>query len=147
MFADLNLTFGDTAIAMYDAKYHYLFWRPITAIRSGTPGNPAVTADPTWNALANTAADPSYPGAHSSISGAAAVVLATLFGEHVDLTVSSDGLAGVTRHFTSFQAAASEAGMSRIFAGQHTTIDHQAGLDLGSDVAHFVLDSREPSDS
>ncbi|HLY82736.1 MAG TPA: vanadium-dependent haloperoxidase [Acidimicrobiales bacterium] len=141
MFAALNLTLGDTTIAFYDAKYQYLFWRPITAIRSGTPGNPAVTADPTWNALANTAPDPSYPGAHSSISEAAATVLTAFFGRHVDLTVSSDALAGVTRQFPSFQAAATEAGLSRIFAGQHTRIDHQAGLDLGADVAHFVLAS------
>ena len=139
MFADLNLAFADTAIAFYDAKYQYLLWRPITAIESGTPGNPQVTADPTWNALATTAADPSYPGAHSSISGAAAVVLSKFFGDRVDFTVYSDALSGVTRHFTSFQDAATEAGLSRIFAGQHTRLDHDAGLTLGSDVAKFVL--------
>ena len=139
MFASLNLTFADTVIAFYDAKYHYVFWRPITAIRAGTPDNPAVTANPTWNALANTAADPSYPGAHSSISEAGATVLSTFFGDHMALTVSSDALAGVTRHFDSFQAAATEAGLSRIFAGQHTRIDHEAGLALGSSVAQFVL--------
>jgi hypothetical protein len=139
MFADLNLAFADTAIAFYDAKYHYLVWRPITAIQSGTPGNPQVTADPTWNALATTAADPSYPGAHSSISEAAAVVLTQFFGNRVDLTVHSDALNGVSRQFASFQDAATEAGLSRIFAGQHTRIDHEAGLTLGSDVAKFVL--------
>jgi membrane-associated phospholipid phosphatase len=139
MFADLNLTFADTTIAFYDAKYHYLVWRPITAIQAGTPGNPQVMADPTWNALAATAADPSYPGAHSAISGAAAAVLSQFFGNRVDLTVHSDALSGVTRHFTSFQDAATEAGLSRIFAGQHTRIDHEAGLTLGSDVAKFVL--------
>ena len=139
IFASMNLSIADTAIAMYDAKYHYLFWRPITAIRAGTPGNADVTADPQWNALANTAPDPSYPGAHSSISAAAAVVLSTYLGSHADLTVSSDGLPGVTRHFTSFQAAATEAGLSRIYAGQHTRLDHDAGLTLGSNVAHLVI--------
>jgi membrane-associated phospholipid phosphatase len=139
IFASLNLTFADTAISMYDAKYHYLFWRPITAIRAGSPGNPDVTADPTWNALATTAPDPSYPGAHSSISAAAAVVLSTYLGSHADLTVSSDTLPGVTRHFTSFQAAATEAGLSRIYAGQHTRLDHDAGVTLGTNVAHLVI--------
>jgi membrane-associated phospholipid phosphatase len=139
MFAALNLTFADTVIAFYDAKYHYLFWRPITAIRAGTPDNPAVTADPTWNALANTAPDPSYPGAHSSISEAAATVLSAFFGNQVDLAVNSDALPGVARQFPSFQAIATEAGLSRIFAGQHTRIDHQAGLTLGASVAQFVL--------
>jgi hypothetical protein len=139
MLAELNLTLADTTVAFYDAKYHYLFWRPITAIRAGTPDNPAVTADPTWSPLAVTAADPSYPGAHSSISQAAAAVLSDFFGRHVELTVGSDAMAGVTRHFSSFQAAATEAGLSRIFAGQHTRIDHEAGRALGSRVAHFVL--------
>ena len=141
MFASLNLTLADTTIALYEAKYHYLFWRPITAIRAGTPGNSAVTADPTWNALATTAADPSYPGAHSSISEAAATVLSAFLGPNLDLNVTSDGLAGVSRHFGSFQSAALEAGLSRIFAGQHTRLDHEAGLTLGSQVAHLVLDS------
>ena len=140
MFADLNLTVADTTIALYDAKYHYLFWRPITAIRAGTPANAAVVADPTWNALTNTAADPSYPGAHSSISQAAATVLSGFFGRDAGLTVRSDGLRGVTRQFSSFQAAATEAGLSRIFAGQHTRLDHEAGARLGASVAHFVLD-------
>jgi membrane-associated phospholipid phosphatase len=135
----LNLAFADTAIAMYDAKYNFEFWRPVTAIRAGTPGNPNVTADPTWNPLAPTAPDPSYPGAHSSISAAAAVVLSTYLGSHVDLTVSSDAMPGVTRHFDTFVAAATEAGLSRIYAGQHTRIDHDAGVTLGSNVAHLVV--------
>jgi membrane-associated phospholipid phosphatase len=139
MFASLNLSFADTAIAMYDAKYTFLFWRPITAIRAGTPGNPDVTADPTWNALANTAPDPSYPGAHSSISAAAEVVLSNFLGSRVNLTVSSDALPNVTRHFDSFQGAATEAGLSRIYSGQHTRLDHDAGVTLGDAIGHFVL--------
>jgi len=143
MFANLNLALADTTIALYDAKYHYLFWRPVTAIRAGTPDNPAVAADPAWNALTTTAADPSYPGAHSSLSEAAATVLSAFFGPNVHLAVSSDGLPGVTRPFPSFQAAATEAGLSRIFAGQHTRLDHDAGLILGRRVAGFVLDNAE----
>jgi membrane-associated phospholipid phosphatase len=146
MFASLNLTFADTTIALYDAKYNFLFWRPITAIRAGTPGNADVTADPTWNPLATTAADPSFPGAHSSISAAAAVVLSAYLGSHVNLTVSSDALAGVTRHFDTFQAAATEAGLSRIYAGQHTRLDHDAGVTLGSDVAHLLLNQSTSPD-
>jgi hypothetical protein len=139
MLAELSVTLADTSIALYDAKYSYLFWRPITAIRSGTPVNAAVVTNPTWNAVANTAPDPSYPGAHSTFSAAAATVLADFFGDRSDITVGSDALTGVTRQFTSFQAVAAEAGLSRIFAGQHTRIDHDAGLILGRDVARSVL--------
>lgn len=125
---------------MYDAKYHYLVWRPITAIREGsTAGNPRIIGDPDWNPLAVTAPDPSYPGAHATISQAAATVLSAFYGDHQRLTVSSDADPGVTRTFGSFQAAANEATLSRIFAGQHTMIDLVAGQQLGHHVADFVL--------
>ena len=142
LLADLNLTFADSAVAFYDAKYHYQLWRPVTAIRAGTPGNPAVDpANPNWLPQAgNTAPDPAYPAAHSTISEAAATVLSAFFGPDHALTVSSDALPLVTRNFGSFQAAADEAGMSRIFAGQHTVIDVNAGSALGQQVARFVLD-------
>jgi membrane-associated phospholipid phosphatase len=144
IFSNLNLALADTTIALYDAKYTYQLWRPITAIRlAATDGNPATVADPNWSSLVTTAADPSYPGAHSAISEAAATVLSSFFEPDTHLTVSSDALAGVTRSFDGFQAAATEAGLSRIFAGVHTRIDHVAGLELGRDTARFVLGQAE----
>ena len=140
MFAALNLSFADSAIAMYDAKYHYQLWRPVTAIRlANTDVNPATIGDPTWTPLAVTAADPSYPGAHSTISAAGAVVLSAFFGNRDDIHVNSSALPGVMRSFDSYSDVAHEAGLSRIFAGQHTRLDHVAGLGLGRDVASFVL--------
>jgi membrane-associated phospholipid phosphatase len=140
LFAALNLTFADSAIAMYDAKYHYQLWRPVTAIRlADTDGNPATIGDPAWTPLAVTAADPSYPGAHSTISAAGAAVLAAFFGNRDQIQVSSAALPGVVRTFGSYADVATEAGLSRIFAGQHTRLDHVAGLQLGRDVAQFVL--------
>jgi membrane-associated phospholipid phosphatase len=115
----------------------------VTAIRAGNSGyNPDIAADPnapTWNPLAVTAADPSYPGAHSTISEAAATVLTAFFGNHQRITVTSDNMPGVVRTFTNVQAAAVEAGFSRILAGQHTTLDDQAGQQLGHQVATFAL--------
>jgi hypothetical protein len=141
LFAALNLSFADSAIAFYDAKYAYRLWRPVTAIRQAdADGNPNTVADPNWLPLSgNTAADPSYPGAHSTISAAGADVLASFFGEEQNFSVRSPALPGATRSFTSFDAAAQEAGLSRIFSGQHTRLDHVAGLALGHDVAGFVL--------
>ena len=137
VFANLDLALADATIALYDAKYHYQVWRPVTAIRLGdTIGNPGITGDPNWTPLAVTAADPSYPGAHSTISQAAATVLAAFYGARQPLVIT---LGGTTRTFGSFQAAADEAGLSRIFAGQHTRIDHEAGQRLGSQVAGFVV--------
>jgi membrane-associated phospholipid phosphatase len=141
LFAALDLSFADSAIAFYDAKYTFQLWRPVTAIRmADTDGNPMTVADSTWLPLAGiTPADPSYPGAHSTISAAGAAVLASFFGDHQRFSVTSPALPGVTRSFTSFSAAAQEAGRSRIYAGVHTKIDHEAGLQLGHDVAGFVL--------
>jgi len=139
LFALLNLSFADTTIAFYDAKYHYLVWRPITAIREGGSGTPAMAGDPTWTPLLGTAPDPSYPGAHSAISGAGAAVLARFFGDHDRISVTSDVLPGVVRNFDSYSAAASEAGLSRIYGGVHTRLDHVSGVELGTDVAGFVL--------
>ncbi|HEV2475081.1 MAG TPA: vanadium-dependent haloperoxidase [Candidatus Dormibacteraeota bacterium] len=147
LMALLNLTFADSVIAFYDAKYHYFVWRPVTAIRLGdTIGNPAITGDPAWTPLAVTAADPSYPGAHSTISGAGASVLTAFFPGDSQIDVLSDGLPGTTRSFASYHAIAVEAGLSRIYAGQHTPLDDSSGQLLGKQVADFVLRSARTAD-
>ena len=140
LFLDVDLSLADSAIAFYDAKYTFHFWRPVTAVREAdTDGNPATVGDPTWSPLNTTPADPSYPGAHSVVATAAATVLTAYFGDHDHVVVTSELLPGVTRSFTGFRAVATEAGLSRIFAGVHTRLDHDAGVDLGRSVAGDVL--------
>lgn len=141
LFAVMNIALADTAIAFFDAKYFYHFWRPVTAVRQAdTDENPDTAPDPTWLPLSkNTAPDPSYPGAHSAISAAGAEILKLELGERFSFDVTSESLAGVTRHFTGFDEAAQEAGLSRIYAGQHFHFDHVAGKDLGRKVARTVL--------
>ncbi|WP_460439949.1 vanadium-dependent haloperoxidase [Amycolatopsis stemonae] len=142
VFARLNLTFADAVIAFYEAKYHYRIWRPITAVRlAADDGNPATDAVPDWSSLATTPADPAYPGAHSVVSQAGALVLRQEYGPRWALDVTSEALPGVVRRFGTFQDAADEAGLSRIAAGVHTRLDHAAGRQLGLDVAAFVLHS------
>ncbi len=141
LFALLDLTVADSVIAFYDAKYTYHFWRPITAIRAAAnDGNPATAGDPNWTPLATTALDPSYPGAHAVVSAAGADVLSTFFGSDSEkFAVTSELLPGVTRGFTSFSAAADEASLSRIYAGQHFRFDLVAGQRLGTQIADYVL--------
>jgi hypothetical protein len=140
VFSKLDLALADSTISLYDAKYHFQVSRPVTAIRLGsTANNPGITGDPTWTPLAVTAPDPSYPGAHSTLSEAAATILTAFYGKNQQLAVTSDGMPGIARNFASFQAAANEAGLSRIFAGQHTRLDHEAGQLQGRHVATFAL--------
>jgi PAP2 superfamily len=143
VFALLNLTLADEVIAFYDSKYTYDLWRPVTAIRAAAAdGNDQTTADPNWLPQAgNTAADPSYPGAHATISGGAAFVLGAVFGEKpFPLNVTSEVLPGVVRSFDNFAAVANEASLSRIYAGQHFRSDENAGEKLGGAVADFVVE-------
>jgi PAP2 superfamily protein len=140
LFGVLNATLGDSAIALYDAKYTYARWRPITAITALDQGNINTIGDPTWAPLATTANDPSYPGAHADFSAAAATVLADFFGTDGFAFSLTNATVGITRSFESFSAAADEAAASRIFAGQHFRYDEDAGEALGADVADFVFD-------
>src|SRR3954452_8741891 len=130
-FALLDTTIADATIALYDAKYAFRVWRPITAIRAG--------GDATWTPLLTTPADPSYPGAHSVIGAAAASVLGRAFGDRFPLTVTSEALPGATRRFASFRAAVREAGLARMWGGVHTTLDDSAGQRLGREVARATL--------
>jgi membrane-associated phospholipid phosphatase len=130
LFAVLNLSFADSTIAFYDAKYFYQVWRPVTAIRLTDPG---------WTPQAVTALDPSYPSAHAVISGDGAAVLTAFFGNQDQISLKSDVLPGVVRTYASYSALATEAGLSRIYAGQHTSIDIEVGSQLGQNVAQFVL--------
>lgn len=138
--ADLNLAIADSVIAFYAAKYAHRIWRPVTALRlADTDGNPATAADPAWNPLATTPADPSYPGAHSVVSQASVLVLRRALGDR-PVAVTSEALPGVTRSFRHLQEVADEAGASRIFAGVHTRIDHRAGQRLGFSVGRYVVE-------
>jgi hypothetical protein len=144
LFALLNLTFADGVIAFYDAKYTYMFWRPVTAIRTAaTDNNPNTIADPNWlPEVGNTASDPSYPGAHAVIATAGAAVLGSFFGtDQFRFSVTSEVMAGVQRSFTTFSEAAEEATLSRIFAGAHFRTDLTSGAQLGTDVARYVLET------
>ena len=132
----LNFGLADSTISFFEAKYVYHFWRPVTAAE--------LNGDPDWLPLTTkTAPDPSYPGAHSAISSAGAEVLRFYFGNNFTFDVTSEVLPGAARHFTTFSSAAREAGLSRIYAGQHFRFDHVAGLRLGQQVSgsitHTVL--------
>ncbi len=139
LFALLNVAMADAAIACWDSKYRYVFWRPITAIRAGlTPAD----ADPTWVPWldffpAGTPAHPEYPSGHSTVSGSAAFVLAAAFGENTAFSATSDVRPG-TRAFSSFADAVAEIADARVFGGIHFRASCVRANTLGGAVADYV---------
>ncbi len=139
LFALLNVTMADAAIACWDGKYRYVFWRPITAIRAGlTPAD----ADPTWVPWldffpAGTPAHPEYPSGHSTLSGSAAFILAAAFGDNTAFSVTSDVRPG-TRSFSSFSDAVAEIADARVFGGIHFRTSCVRANTLGRAVADYV---------
>lgn len=140
LFALLNITLADTRIAVWDAKYEYGYWRPITAINTDTDyGNAAVQADTSWLPLLETPNHPEYPSGHSTTGGGGARLLENLFGsDAVSFAVSSDTLLGVVRGFTKFSEAEQENADSRVYAGIHYRFSNEAGIALGHQVADYV---------
>ena len=143
LFALLNVTMADAGIACWDAKYRYVFWRPITAIRAGdTDGNASTDPDSGWipwlDALpSGTPAHPEYPSGHSTVSGSAAYILAAMFGDNTAFTVTSEIRPG-TRSFSSFSAAVDEIADARVFGGIHFRVSCVRGNMLGQSVAAYV---------
>jgi hypothetical protein len=140
LFALLNVAMADAAIACWDAKYTYVFWRPITAIQlADTDGNPATDPDPSWTPLLVTPNFPEYPSAHATVSPAAAVVLQSLIGDSGPFTLDSEILPGVLHSFDSFAGAADEAFVARIYGGIHFRSSCRDGHDLGVAVGNDVM--------
>lgn len=152
MMALLNFAMVDAGIASWDAKYAHDLWRPIDAVRlANTDGNSATMADTAWTPLLNTPSFPTYVSGHSTFSAAAAEVLTAVFGGDLAFTTRADrGSSGQwppledisqlqVRSFSSFDAAAEEAGVSRIYGGIHFNFDNSAGLAAGQSVGQWVV--------
>jgi hypothetical protein len=141
LFALMNLAMFDATIAIWDSKYTYRFWRPVTAIRvADTDGNDSTDADPAWTPLRPTPLHPEYPSAHSGVSNAAARVLTSFFGKDVPFSTSTSTCpAGVVRTYDNFQAMADEVGESRIYIGFHFRSAVRDGTHLGRQVGHWTF--------
>ena len=140
-FAILFTSFSDAIIGCWNAKYHFSFWRPVTAIQNGAiDGNPDTVPDPSWKPLGITTPNhPEYPAAHGCITGSVANALKGLFGTpNVALTVSST-VTNTTHTFTSVDDLEKEVEMARIYAGFHYHHSLVQGFVLGHHVANQVV--------
>jgi membrane-associated phospholipid phosphatase len=139
----LTMALADTTIPTVAAKFTYRHWRPTTAIREAdTDGNPATEPDPAWTARAGSVGGtPEYVSGHSAYSRAAATVLAGFFcTDRIAFTHATDSApGGAARSYPGFSAAADEAGLSRIYGGQHFPFSDRAAQSIGRAVARDVL--------
>jgi hypothetical protein len=132
LFARLNLAVADGLIACWDAKYHFEFWRPITAIQP---------EDPTWVPLFATPAHPEYVSGHSSLSGAAAAVLVEYLGDETPFVLESQVAPPWLRYYPSFSAA-----MDELAEPHRPGIAPALGLRAGRDVSpSYCRPTGEPS--
>lgn len=140
LLALLNVGMADAQIACWDAKYAYVFWRPINAIRlASTDDNPNTMEDPSWTPLIVTPNFPEYPSGHASVSNAAATVLVAYFGNNAAFTLTSEVLPGVIRSYNSFTQAAEEAFNARIYGGIHFRAACRDAQLQGIQIGGFVM--------
>ena len=151
LFGLLNMALADGYVASFATKYHYNFWRPVTAIQNAhTDDNPLTEADATWTPLRPTPPIPDYESAHSVQGGAGAEVLRRFFGrDHVGFSTCSLTLlpgstcsdpVPVTRSYASFSEAARENGVSRILVGFHFRQAVDEGIAHGRKIGRRAVD-------
>jgi len=132
---------ADSFIAVFDAKYHYEFWRPVTAIRNGDlDDNPATERDAVWQPIDNTPMHPEYPCAHCITSAAVAAVIEAVLGsaDIPEVAVTSATAPGVMHRWTNVWAYADEVALARIYAGFHYRFSTRVAQEMGRRIGRLV---------
>lgn len=140
LFALVSIATADALVAVFDAKYTYNFWRPVTAIRNGDiDGNDATTRDPLWEPFISTPVHPEYPCAHCITQGAAATVLQNIFGDMVPrFNLTSPTAPGVTRSFMRLSDYVAEVVNARVYDGVHYRTSGEVGAAMGKKVGDIT---------
>ena len=140
LFAAVTQASDDALIAVFDAKYHYGFWRPVTAIRNADiDGNDATERDSSWIPFIDTPMHPEYPCAHCIVSGAVGTVLQAEIGDGQTplLTTTSKAAGGVTRSWTKLDDFMQEVASARIYDGVHYRNSGKVGSEMGKQIAQL----------
>jgi hypothetical protein len=148
LFAMTALTGADAMITCWNTKYHYLFWRPVTAIHeAGSDGNPKTKEDAAWEPLSPTANHPEYTSGHACLTGAVSESLADFLGtQAIGLTMdartaSGSRIPGTTDHqFATVAALRTEVENARIYGGDHFRRGGADGTVAGAQLAAWALD-------
>lgn len=140
LFALVEMAVADSYIAVFEAKYAYNFWRPVTAIRNGDiDGNDATERDAAWEPLVDTPLHPEYPCAHCINSGTARAVLEAEFGTGANsLSMTSPTAPGVTHKWPNIEAYAEEVSVARIYGGLHYRNSTMVGKAMGKKIGDLA---------
>jgi len=131
----------DALIAVWDGKFHYNLWRPITAIRNGDiDGNNATERDAGWLPFIDTPMHPEYPCAHCIVSGAVAGVLLAEIGSGPTPTLSttSPTAPGIVRSWTRIDDFAAEVANARVYDGVHYRYSTEVGTAMGKQIGAWA---------
>jgi hypothetical protein len=141
LYALTSIAGADAFVAVFEAKYAYNFWRPVTAIRNADlTSNPATPREASWQPLGVTPMHPEYPCAHCITASAVATVLQHVVGNEIDeITLTSPTAAGVTRKWTRLQDYSDEVSSARIYAGFHYRFSTEAGKDMGKKIGDLAV--------
>jgi len=142
LFAAVTQAIDDALIAVFDAKYHYNLWRPITAIRNGDiDGNDATERDASWQPFIDTPMHPEYPCAHCIQASAVGTVLRAEIGQAPVpvLSTSSTTAGGATRRWSSIDAFVQEVGNARVYDGVHYRFSAEVGTEMGRRVGALAV--------
>ena len=142
VFALLNMGIANTFITDWDAKFHYNFWRPVTAIRNGDQdGNDATERDAGWTPFNTTPMHPEYPSQAAIQAGVALGVLDPVFGTGAvpAFTVTDQVDARLQRQFTSLAQMGEEQSMVRIWGGIHFRNTLEISEQMGRKLAAHLL--------
>ena len=124
-------------IAAWDAKFTYMYWRPVTAIRAGNAdGNSETEGDPVWTPFLTTPSHPEYPAAHTTV-GASALGFYTVWFDTDQFPLEFKGLNG-TRNYTSVNEIHAEEGNARVWGGMHFRNSTEVGTAVGSKVGKYT---------
>ena len=137
------MTMDDALIAVFDAKYHYNFWRPVTAIRNGHDGNDATTREPGWAPFIDTPMHPEYPCAHCIVSSSLGAVLAAEIGSGPSptLTSTSPFAPNAPRTWATVDDFTQEVAVARIYDGVHYRNSTVVGSAMGKKIGELAVQS------
>ena len=143
LLAVAAMAMDDALIAVFDAKYTYNFWRPVTAIRNGHDGNDATTREPGWTPFIDTPMHPEYPCAHCIVSSALGAVLAAEIGTGPAprLSSASSTAGGAVRTWATVDDFTREVAAARIYDGVHYRNSTEVGSAMGKKVGELAAQS------